>query len=83
MGNNVKTNIQVSEMRTLYYYTKQVNDSSIKTVSLNSYEGKNLLRSYRTSSGQSALIPAAGIDNYTKIQEILDTLLAPANTTQQ
>lgn len=83
LANNIKTNIQLSEMRTLYYHTKQVDNASIKTVSLNNYNGTNMLRSYRTSSGQSALIPASGIDDFTAIKELVSALLAPTNAPSQ
>lgn len=79
VSDNVKTNLQLSELRTLYYYTKQVNDTNIKTVSLNNYNGTNLLRSYQTFSGQSALIPAAGIDNFASIRAAVTKLLAPVD----
>ena len=36
--------------------------------------GKNLLASYGTPQGQSALIPAAGVNNYTQIQDAIARL---------
>ena len=60
--------------------------SSVRTkasvaVSLNNVDGKNLLKSYRTYNGQSALIPATGIDDYTNIIDYLKSLTAPPATT--
>jgi LCP family protein required for cell wall assembly len=74
MGNNVETNFKISELRRLYDLTKDVPSSEIKSASLNDANGKDLLRSYSTRSGQSALIPAAGIDDYTAIQAFIQTL---------
>jgi LCP family protein required for cell wall assembly len=67
-GNNVKTDLQAGEVRRLYDLSKEVPSSSIKSASLNSANGKNLLKSYTTRTGQSALVPAAGIDDYGEIQ---------------
>lgn len=75
-GNNVVTDFKTSEVRRLYDVTKDIPDNSIKSIGLNAANGKNLLRSYN-GRGQSALIPAKGIDDYSDISAFLDTLLAP------
>lgn len=77
LGNNVQTDFLTSEVRRLVNIVQDIPGDSITSVSLNDADGKNLLASYRTFNGQSALIPAAGIDDYTDIQEYLDSLLAP------
>ncbi len=69
IGNNVKTDMKLDEVHRLYDLTKNIN--SPQSLSLNSADGKNLLQSYMSSSGQSALIPAAGIDDYSDIQAFL------------
>jgi polyisoprenyl-teichoic acid--peptidoglycan teichoic acid transferase len=74
MGNNVQTDLKAGEVRRLYNLSKEVPSSSIKSASLNSVDGKSLLKNYTTRSGQSALIPAAGVDDYTAIQAYLQTL---------
>lgn len=74
LGNNVETDFEVGEVRRLYDLMKEVPSSKITSVSLNAANGKNLLQSYQTRSGQSALIPAAGIDDYTEIQAYIQTL---------
>jgi len=76
-GNNVQTDFNSGEVRRLYTIMQGIPSSSITSVSLNSANGKNLLTNYRTSSGQSALVPAAGIDNYSQIQAFLDGLMTP------
>lgn len=70
IGNNVKTDFKLPEVHRLYDLTKNIND--IKSLSLNDDNGKNLLKSYGTPSGQSALIPAAGIDNWYEIQSFVN-----------
>lgn len=71
IGNNVTTDFEIGEVRRLYDLTKDIDNSKIASVSLNNANGKNLLESYRTSNGQSALIPAAGIDDYTDIRQFM------------
>jgi polyisoprenyl-teichoic acid--peptidoglycan teichoic acid transferase len=68
IGNNVKTDLKLDEVRRLYDISKLINGSAIQSLSLNDANGKNLLSSYATPYGQSALIPAAGIGDYSDIQ---------------
>ncbi len=68
LGGNVKTDLEASEVRRLYDLTKEIPNEMIKSASLNSANGKNLLKSYTTKAGQAALIPALGVDDYTEIQ---------------
>ncbi len=77
VGDNVKTNMQINEMETLYSVMKDVNDNNIETITLNNIEGTNLLIDYRTLNGQSALIPALGLNNFSAIDNAIDNLLAP------
>lgn len=71
IGNNVKTDLKLNEVRRLYDLTKDIPSSNIKSLSLNKADGKNLLTSYATPQGQSALIPAAGLDNFSAIQAFI------------
>jgi LCP family protein required for cell wall assembly len=70
-GNNVHTDLTVSEVRRLYDLTKNINGGAIQSISLNSANGKNLLASYAAPGGQSALIPALGVDEFYDIQSYL------------
>lgn len=72
IGNNVKTDFKTSEIRRLYDLTKNINGGNLKSLSLNDDNGKNLLQSYSSPSGQSALIPAAGLDNFYDIQSFVN-----------
>jgi LCP family protein required for cell wall assembly len=71
-ANNVKTDLQLSEVRPLYSLFKSIPDNQLQSVSLNKVNNVNLLRSYTTPYGQSALIPAAGINDYSQIIEALN-----------
>jgi len=75
LGENVETDLQLNEIKTLYGISKKINVTSIKTVTLNDVSGENMLSSYTTKSGQSALIPADGVDDFAAIQQTIDKLL--------
>jgi LCP family protein required for cell wall assembly len=71
IGNNVKTDFKLSEVHRLYDIIKNINGSAIQSLSLNQADGKNLLTSYTSPQGQSALIPAAGVDDFSDIQQFI------------
>lgn len=81
-GNNVQTDLSLGNMRRLANLTKNIGTQNIVSASLNDADGVNLLKSYTTRNGQSALIPAAGVDNYTQIQAYVQKLMngTPAAT---
>lgn len=81
LGNNVQTDLSASDARTLYNIGKKISNSNIKSEAL-SYGGTNpLLVSYDSYSSGSALIPAAGMGDYTDIQAFVQQLLTPPTTT--
>jgi LCP family protein required for cell wall assembly len=82
IGDNAKTDMSLREIFTLYRKGKAIPNASIKTVTLNDVGGKNLLKSYRTRDGQSALIPADGLDNFSTIRKTVQELLATPTPTQ-
>jgi LCP family protein required for cell wall assembly len=71
IGNNVTTDFSLSQVHRLYDLTKPIKGSSIQSLSLNSANGVNLLASYTSASGQEALVPALGVNNYSAIQEFV------------
>lgn len=76
VGNNIKTNLQVDEIETLYTYMKKIDDNKIDSYNINTLKGQNstMLQNYTTPDGQSALIPAAGLDSFTDIQQQIKKL---------
>jgi len=76
LGKNVKTDFEISEVRRLYDLMKHIDNGNIKSFGLNDINGTNYLASYRTATGQSALIPAPGIDNFSQIQQTLRRLMS-------
>lgn len=74
VGNNIQTDVKLSEVIPLYRMFTSVPGDQLKSVTLNNINDVNLLRGYTTRSGQSALIPAAGIDNFEDIQATIKSL---------
>ncbi|HSX33459.1 MAG TPA: LCP family protein [Candidatus Saccharimonadales bacterium] len=81
IGNNVHTDLTLGDVKRLYQLAKNIKDSSITSAGLNDAGGTNLLANYTASNGASALIPAAGLDDYSDIQTYVDQLLTPPSTT--
>lgn len=71
LGKNVSTDFTLSEVHRLYDITKDLNGSAIQSLSLNQANGKDLLASYTSPVGTSALIPAAGLDDFSQIEAFL------------
>lgn len=73
IGNNLHTDLTSSNIRRIYDLSKQINSNNIKSYGLNSVtisgnKNVDLLGNYRTTTGEDALIPAAGIGDYSRIQ---------------
>ncbi len=69
VAGNVKTDLQIDEIQTLYYYGKKVDATKIDSFNINTLKGKGttMLANYTSPNGQSALIPAAGLDDFSEI----------------
>lgn len=77
LGKNVKTDFKTSEVHRLYDITKQISNSSIKSMSLKELDGKkDLLVSYTSPTGESALSPAAGVGDFSEISMHLKRLFS-------
>jgi LCP family protein required for cell wall assembly len=83
IGNNVKTDFSLPEVHRLYDLTKNISGNNIKSLSLNDDNGKSLLMSYATPQGQSALIPAAGRDNFYDIQSFVNRQISSDPVVQE
>lgn len=75
IGNNVKSDMNLSEVRRLYDLMKQINNSKIASAGLNDLNGANYLTSARANA-QDILIPSAGKDNYGEIRTALNRLFS-------
>lgn len=74
VGNNIKTNLSLNEVIPVYRLFNSVPDGALRQINLRDIDGVNYLDSYRTRSGQSALVPAAGIDDFSEIQSLMAKL---------
>lgn len=74
VASNVKTDISASEARPLFGLFNRIPVDKLQSVSLRDLNGKNYLASYSSGSAGSALIPAAGINDYSQIQAALQQL---------
>jgi polyisoprenyl-teichoic acid--peptidoglycan teichoic acid transferase len=73
-ADNVKTDIDIGEVLPFYRLFTSIPEASLKPVTLRDIGGTNYLTGYTTPFGQSALIPAAGIDNFSEIQAAIQKL---------
>lgn len=69
IGTNITTDIEPKEIQSFYHYAKDIDLSKIDSYNINTLKGEGtaMLTNYTTADGQSALIPAAGIDDFTDI----------------
>jgi LCP family protein required for cell wall assembly len=74
IASNVKTDLGLNNVLPLYQLFNSVPGDKLKSVGLRDVAGQNLLASYATPSGQSALVPAAGIDDYSQIRSAINKL---------
>lgn len=70
---NIKTDLKLNEVLPLYRLFNSVPEKQLKSVGFRT-EKTSLLSSYRTPTGQSALIPNGGVDNYTEINSFINKL---------
>jgi polyisoprenyl-teichoic acid--peptidoglycan teichoic acid transferase len=71
-GKNVQTDFKLNELRRLNTIMSKIPQSRIASAALNSanvngQKGVDLLQSYETYNGEDALIPAAGLNDYSQI----------------
>jgi len=73
-ADNLKTDVSTAEVRPLFGLFNSIPNSSLRSLSLRDLGGKNYLTDYTTVYGQSALIPASGISDYSDIQAALGSI---------
>jgi len=72
IGNNVKTDFKTSEIRRLYDLSKQIPNSSVKSIGL-ADDGVNLVNTGMV--GNSSIVkPVAGIDDFSQIKAYIQRL---------
>jgi anionic cell wall polymer biosynthesis LytR-Cps2A-Psr (LCP) family protein len=83
-GNNFQTNLSLQDVLTLISLTKGINLTSVQSYAYCSTLtlGQNgctkaVLTDYTSPSGEEAIIPTAGIGDYTQLEQYYDSLVAP------
>jgi LCP family protein required for cell wall assembly len=78
VGDNVKSNFSTSEIRRVRKVFGEIDGANITSRSLQDANNNvKLLKSYRSSNGQSALIPAAGLNDFSDIQDFVRAFATP------
>ncbi len=72
-GNNVLTDFKISELRRLYEVGKKIDSKNITSIGLTD-DGVELVQTFTSADGQSAVRPVAGVANFTQIQNYLKKL---------
>jgi LCP family protein required for cell wall assembly len=72
VANNVKTDVTASEARPLFGLFNSIPQAQLQSLNLRSLGGTNYLSSYTTVYGQSALVPSAGLNDYSEIDNALN-----------
>ncbi|HVC35983.1 MAG TPA: LCP family protein [Candidatus Dormibacteraeota bacterium] len=74
LGNNIQTDFSLQDVLRFVQITKGINISNLQSLSLSSSGPNALLKDYMAPDGQDALIPAAGIDNFSQIKQYYQQL---------
>ncbi|HET7673697.1 MAG TPA: LCP family protein [Candidatus Saccharimonadales bacterium] len=75
IADNIKTDLKLDNVLPFYRLFDSIPDNKLRSVGLRDEKKKiNLLTSYTTPSGQSALVPNGGVDDYSQIQAMIKDL---------
>ncbi|MGD0284687.1 MAG: LCP family protein [Candidatus Saccharimonadales bacterium] len=80
VGNNIQTDFKTNDVQALYSLAKKVNINNIQSLTYSESGNNALLQVYVAPDGEDALIPVAGIGNYSAIQDYDTNLITPQTT---
>lgn len=69
LGDNLRTNFSINEMKTLAHLTQNFNFDSIRQINLLDYDQNIYYMTTGTINGISYVLPSAGVGNYGDIQD--------------
>jgi len=72
-GNNVTTDFKTNELRRLYDIGKKIQSNDIQSIGLTD-EDVNLIQTFTSADGQSAIRPIAGVANFSQIKAYIKKL---------
>lgn len=81
LGKNLRTNIQVKEIRTLMNLGTEIPSDSIKTISL--FDDEDRVVTTGNYNGASVVMPVAGMFNYGQIRQYIDDNLSSDPVVQE
>ena len=73
VAENVTTDAQLNEVVPLFRLFNRIPQENLLSINLRDMNGRNLLQGYTTPTGQSALIPAAGANDFSEIQAAIQS----------
>lgn len=73
-GNNILTDLNLQDILRLIQITKGMNVSNLRPLAISDSGPNALLTNYTAPDGEEALIPKAGVDNFSKIQQFYKQL---------
>jgi LCP family protein required for cell wall assembly len=68
LGNNVRTNMNLGDVKRFVQITKGMNIDKLQSLTLSDSGNNPLLSDYVTPDGEDALIPKAGVDDFSQIE---------------
>jgi hypothetical protein len=74
LGNNLRTTFETKEFRTLVDLAKDIKSENIQSISL--IDGDNPIMTTGNVSGMSVVKPAAGVNDYSQLRELLQQKLS-------
>lgn len=74
IANNILTDVGIRQVIPIYRIMASIAESNMQQINLSDSKGTNYLASYRTPTGQSALIPSAGVNDFSEIQALIQDL---------
>jgi len=71
VASNVKTDVRAQQARPLFGLFNSIPQTALTSLNLRNLNGTNYLDSYTTYYGKSALVPSAGLSDYSQIDNAL------------
>ncbi len=76
LGDNLRTNFSISEMRTLAHFTQEFDFNHARQIALVDYDNNIYYMTTGMINGISYVLPSAGVGNYTAIQAFVNKNLS-------
>ncbi|MFO0970857.1 MAG: LCP family protein [Candidatus Saccharimonadales bacterium] len=81
-GNNVTTDFKTNELRRLYEVGKKIDSKNIQSIGLTD-DDVNLVQTFNSADGQSAVRPVAGVTDFSQIKNYINKLISTDPVTRE